>query len=468
MTGIAIAASMLAVECGRYLLSGVYLDHIEGNVVIIGWQYLHGAPLYQVDGGLPRLATFYGPLAYLAESGALALFGANIAAGKAASLLALVATVVIMAVYLVRHADKGDPLSGLFLLLASLALFAPMSFWVRPDPFETLLVAAAVAAGGSRRRILWTGICIGLAVNLKIHAFVYFLPVLADLSATRRLRAAVTAVILALIVFAAPFAAPGVSFADYAAGLAQQVGGRPPESLRILAVLIFVTVLLLPVAAAFELRAASRRTRLYALATLATLGLLIYPALFPGAGPYHFLPLTPVLADLRFRLSAQTLCAALAPLVVLLGAVLPASYVLHELSINRPAALASREAVAAARQGGGGAVQIGYGESRHGYMLSQLSRVKLALAGAPVLLDAQVLMELARIGDDASTGWVARLDRCEVRGWLIPKGEAPFALISFFYDRAALFDRGFRNAFLANYRLTSSTANFDLWDCAPR
>jgi hypothetical protein len=61
MTGIAIAASMLAVECGRYLLSGVYLDHIEGNVVIIGWQYLHGAPLYQVDGGLPRLATFYGP-----------------------------------------------------------------------------------------------------------------------------------------------------------------------------------------------------------------------------------------------------------------------------------------------------------------------------------------------------------------------------------------------------------------------
>ena len=54
-----------------------------------------------------------------------------------------------------------------FLLVAALLLFSPMSFWVRPDPIETLLVAGAVVSTPSRRRSIWVGICLGLAVNLK-------------------------------------------------------------------------------------------------------------------------------------------------------------------------------------------------------------------------------------------------------------------------------------------------------------
>jgi hypothetical protein len=62
--GTALATFLLVLECSRYLFSGVYLDHVEGNVVIAGWQYLHGQSLYQMQDGAPRFATFYGPLAY--------------------------------------------------------------------------------------------------------------------------------------------------------------------------------------------------------------------------------------------------------------------------------------------------------------------------------------------------------------------------------------------------------------------
>src|SRR4029077_8314544 len=57
--GIALAILALVFECYEYLCSGRYLDHIEGNVVISGWQYVHGSPLYETQDGAPRLATYY-------------------------------------------------------------------------------------------------------------------------------------------------------------------------------------------------------------------------------------------------------------------------------------------------------------------------------------------------------------------------------------------------------------------------
>jgi hypothetical protein len=36
--GIAFALLMLSWQCGRYLLLGAYLDHVEGNVAVSGWR----------------------------------------------------------------------------------------------------------------------------------------------------------------------------------------------------------------------------------------------------------------------------------------------------------------------------------------------------------------------------------------------------------------------------------------------
>ena len=73
--GLALAALVLLAQCILYLGTGAFLDHIEGNVLIEGWQYLHGMPLYEIEDGAPRFAAYYGPLAYLATLPGTLLLG---------------------------------------------------------------------------------------------------------------------------------------------------------------------------------------------------------------------------------------------------------------------------------------------------------------------------------------------------------------------------------------------------------
>src|SRR6185437_13220032 len=291
---------------------------------------------------------------------------------------------------------------GLFYLLAGCLFFVPVSFWVRPDPFETLLVAAGVALAANPIAL---GLCIGLAVNFKIHAFIYFFPILAESLAARRWQSLAIVAASAMVAFALPFLAPGLSLHDYLTGLLSQIGGRHPSRADLAAILVPALLLGLPMAYPLVTQKRGEPDRVYALAALAALGLLFYPAAFPGAGPYHFLPLVPVLADALSRL--------------------------------KPPA-----------------------------WIADLGRAELTLHGYPAQIDAQILMELGPIGIDGSRRWVDSLARCGTERWLLPKGETPFALTNFLYGLGPIFDADFRREFLAHYRLTASDQSFDVWDCA--
>jgi hypothetical protein len=463
--GIALAALLLTIQSCQYLFLGAYLDHIEESVVVSGWQYVHGTPLYQIEDGAPRFATYYGPLAYLAEVPALLLLGASVAASKVASVSALIATILLMAHYFCRHREGGESRHGVFLLVGALLLFTPVSFWARPDPIETLLVAAAIVSTASPLRPLFVGICLGLAVNSKIHAAFYFLPILADLWWIGGCRALLITAGSFAAAFILPFLAPGISLHDYLAGLAQQVGGRAQTASQIPCIMITAMLLLLPVAIPLGTQRQSRRTVVYAGATIGTMILLFYPATFPGAGAYHFLPLVPVLADVRHRLRPQALDAALAPFVILFVGFLAAVATSEALAAKRGADRVSAEALALAQESRSGPVQVGYGDNRQSYELSQLNRAVLALNSYSALIDAQILMELRQIGIDGSARWIPLLTECRVRRWLLPKGETPFGLTSYFYDDGALFSEQFRDAFFDHYRVVQSTSNLDVWEC---
>jgi hypothetical protein len=465
VAGFAVAALVLAIQCCRYLLLGAYFDHIEGNVVISGWQYAHGDPLYDIEDGAPRFASYYGPLAYLAPLPALLLLGANVTVSKLTSIVALLGTVVLMGYYFLRNPGGGEWRQGVFFLVGALLVFAPISFWARPDPIETLVVAAAIISASSPRRPVWVGICLGLAVDLKAHAGFYFLPILVDLWWTGGSRALAVAAVAAIASFIAPFLAPGISLHDYLAGLAQQVGARPQSSLALSSILITTVLLLLPVTVPLAVQRQPRRAKIYAAATVMTAGLLFYPATFPGAGAYHFLPLVPVLADLRYRLRPQGIDAALSPFVILLVGLLAAGQTSQLLAAKQGEDILSAEALALARESDARPVQVGYGDNLKSYERSQLRKTVLALNSYPALVDAQILMELRQIGIDGSTRWISHLTECRIARWLLPKGEKPFGTTSYFYDGAPLFGEGFRDAFFANYRLVESTANFGVWEC---
>jgi len=463
--GIAMGVLVLAIQCWRYQVLQAYFDHIEGNVIVSGWQYAHGAPLYQIEDGAPRFSTYYGPLAYLVHIPALLLLGADLATSKLTSIVALLATVVLMGRHFLHKATGEQGWHGTFLLVGGLLLFVPISFWARPDPVETLMVAAAVVATTSRWRPLWVGICLGIGTNLKAHAGFYFLPILVDLWWTGGCRALLIAAGSSAAAFVLPFLAPGISLHDYVSGLVQQVGRRPQTSSQLPCILITVMLLLLPLVIPLATRHQPRRTRMYAGATIATAALLFYPATFPGAGAYHFLPLVPILADVRDRLQPRGIDAAVVPFVILLIGSLASSQISQMLTAKRRGETVSAEALAIARESGIPTIQVGYGDNRQSYEESQLARTVLVLHSYPVLVDAQILMELHQIGIDGSTRWIPYLTECQIERWLLPKGETPFAVTSYFYNGAMLFSEGFRRAFFDNYRLVKSTGNFDVWEC---
>ncbi len=465
LTVLALATLVLALECYEYLFSGAYLDHVEGELAIGGWQYIRGQALYQLQDGAPRFATFYGPLAYLLQVPALLLFGATVGVTKLTSIAALLATILIMIGHFIRRPSEGDVHRGICFLIVALLLFSPVSFWARSDPIETLLAAIGVASAPSRRGELWVGICMGLAVDLKVHAFLYFIPLLADLWSRKGIWAPLIAVAVSLATFILPFLAPRISFEDYVGGLAQQIGNRGQTSSQLWPISTTLSLLLLPVVFSAVNQYHRPRVKISAAATLLTALLLVYPATAAGCGAYHFLPLVPALAELYYRLKPNGVIAELTPAAILVVACLGAGQTLREVAAGRGSDLVSTEALTLARQSNAQPVQIGYGDSLHSYLLSQLSRTALALNSYPAVIDAHVLMELREAGIDGSTRWVPDLAECRIRRWLLPRGERPFAVKSYYYDNGALFGERFRRAFFEHYKLVEHTKLFDLWDC---
>lgn len=463
LAGFALTVAIFGVACWAYLGLGAYLDHIEGSVVVSGWEYIsNGMPLYQLQDGVPRFATYYGPLSYLVEALVPAAVKASITITKLASMTAAAATLLMMAKHFLSRGGWDAASLGLFYLAAGMLMFVPQSFWVRPDPFEMLLVATGVALAASPIAI---GLCIGLAVNFKIHAFVYFFPILIGTSAARRWRSLFVIMAVAATTFALPFLAPGISLHDYLAGLSGQIGGRHPSGAEIASVLIPALVLALPVLYALLAQRDARPDRLYVLTALATLALLFYPAAIPGAGPYHFLPLVPVLADALARLRPRVWAAGIAILPLLFLGFLATQTVSRSMAERRGWEAIAADALALARQAPTDAVQIGYGDSRKSYDIAELSRAVLTLGGYPAQIDAQILMELSPIGIDGSQRWIASLTHCDTKRWLLPKGEKPFALTNFLYGLGPIFDADFRRAFLEHYRLIASDQHFDVWEC---
>jgi hypothetical protein len=75
-------------------------------------------------------------------------------------------------------------------------------------------------------------------------------------------------------------------------------------------------------------------------------------------------------------------------------------------------------------------------------------------------------MELRTTHVDGSRRWIPDLTACRIGRWLLPRGEEPFSIRSYFYDDGKLFDASFRAAFAANYRPVTASAHFTVWECS--
>ena len=460
--GLALTSGVFAVEWWGNLRLAAYLDHIEGNIAICGWLWAHGAPLYALQDGYAQFANIYGPLAYLAAVPAMLLAGPTILASKLASALAVFAAFCLIA-YRYRRGAPMAAIQAMFFFVAVLAALTPMSIWIRADPFEMLFVAAGLAGIASPA---FVGICIGLAVNFKIHAFLYFLPILWELWRRHGWRAAPPVIVVSLAAFLAPFLLPGISLHDYLSILVQQIGSRTRNHDLLMPVAAYCAALSIPVLLPLCARRVPSADRFFGVAVLASLALAAYPATFPGAGPYHLLPLLPLLVEARYRLKPEGIGAQFAVFPLLFLAATTTSLTFTRLHDRQSWPAYAAEALQLARQAPPGTVDIGYGDNQRSYEIAQLAKTELSLNGYPRWIDAQILMELKKTDIDGSRRWIPYLTQCRVGRWLLPRGEAPFVVHSYFYDNVELFDDAFRQAFTANYRPVADSEHFTVWECA--
>ena len=86
-----------------------------------------------------------------------------------------------------------------------------------------------------------------------------------------------------------------------------------------------------------------------------------------------------------------------------------------------------------------------------------------AFRGDPCFLDAVGIMEMRQSGLPIAEATYRALQDGRIKVWLIPAGDEPFSMPTFYPDARPLFDQRFRDIFRAHYERRDHTAHFDIW-----
>jgi len=486
-------AVLAAIVCLAFLATGLwYLNHdgyasdVEAMVSSVSWWVQTGGPLYHAPDADPQYSVLYGPMVYLATGIFLDLLHPSIFAAKLGALLALLASVSLL--YLaIRRLVSGALAFGM--TTVALLLYwtgGTSAMLVRPDPYILFAVCLGLYAAGASRRaaaVVGAALALGLAVNLKVHAVLYLLPVLTLLDERHGSRATQATLALGAAAVVAPFALhDGISLINYLSWIL--IGARHGLELDHLphlftrALFFAIPVLVLLTARARPAHRPWMRRQLV-LAWAAGNAAVIVLAMKPGAGQVHLLPMIPI--NLVFA-------ARLWPAEGMRGLLFPergASWRLGAVSAFMVAALVAgsvagyRSArLASSRMENSSAISddirgilaehpdrsIGMGYSGDGnyYYLANL-RPLLTFSGNPLLIDAVSLMDSRRAHREIPEATLAALDAGVIDLWLVPRGRQPFRLANWYPPHDDVFSDEVRARFSTHYRLEGHSQFFDLW-----
>ena len=464
----------------RYGAFAGYMDHGEPTVAIRSWQLAMGQDIYAQPRSDSFLMVLYGPVTFIINGLYLALFGASIFTSKIGALAASALSAGLFALYAVRRYGTSHMGLGL-LLFVCIQLFAmPFSFWNRPEPHTILLVTVALLSttlGEVRKYLppLIIAVCIGLAVNIKIHSFIYFLPIV-FISCSERCRLTYPLMAaLSLLVLLVPFASSNISLVEYLGGVFRVAGehsflpGTAAGSLK-KGILFLSPGLVLAALLAVGKRPPISDTLYFAALSL-SMGLALYLVAVTGGSWNQYLPFFPITVDafLRFtgrleeRPRTQKAIVFIFALTFLILTVTPQKRLHRRLNDRAWMSAAAAEVEGILKRHPGVPVEMGYGDSlTRGYEITYLKPI-LAFAGNPVTIDGWSDMEANHTGLPMGRGKRDRLRACKTRIWLVPKGQAPFKLKSYYGGR--IYGREFRQAFLANHDPGEQLEFFDLWRC---
>lgn len=479
-----LVAAYVLVMLGTYGYYDGYLDHGEPVVAAAAYKLLDGAEVYPAFDSAQFTSNVYGPYTYIANGFFLSVFGGESWSGKLAGLTSIVLSIAIVW-FTYRGAGVRMVCLAIIMMCGFVALLVPYSMWNRPDPVLVLVASLSVLMTHKRssdfKWLTWAaiGAAGGLAFGLKIYGPVFIAPVgLYVAMRDKSLLAVIVMSVVGAVVAIAPFGFapfPLDNFLSWFSKVAAKPNdaGMVAKALRY-GVIFFIPVIVLLVQRITVVRAptALLRDPVTAYAGLSLIGMAICVTLAakPGAGMYYLLPFAPLSIDLGLRSIATAqdrnrvrfgwLYGILAA-VILVTAVPVQKRYFRALDWERTAAIRD-DLHTVMRKYPGKSIQMAIGSSLRGYH-NTLQKTDLIYAGNPYTVDFAIMIETSAMGMTVSAPVITSIEACRTDIWLVPKDEAPLSMNGYYGNKVV--GEAFRQAFLAHYSRTGSSAYFDVWTC---
>lgn len=499
-----------AILFGGYLallaLSTTYLgfcDHVEPNIAAVSSLTGRGAPLYHGLESAQRYSLLYGPMSYLPFVWALRVFGPHVWSVKLVALFLNAALLAFLWHSYRTRVNVQQAILATVVVLLFLLAGEPYLIQIRGD--VVMLAAAAMGLAAALSASRWRAALLlaagaGICVAAKITGGLYFVPLFAMLYRRHGIRTTAIALLGAGFAACLPFAWPAVSVANYFLWL-REARHHPLAGFEVVRNVKTMATFSVPVALLFwRLYERDRQAflnyireeKLFLWSLAACIGLISVTASKLGSGEHHYLPFYPLLGYLccdlysraetvRGGIGRSSLRATVSMLLCFWLAARVGTRDAWGWTLTGPHVLEGRKTAAEVtndlqeimRSHPGVAIEMGYGDNLGRASELTYFRPLLVFAGNPLTVDEAALddMELSRLAMPQST--IAYVQSCQTQIWLIPKGERPF-LVPSYYDELGgpmirdIFGNAFREAFFAHYQKLESSAYFDLWSCGSK
>lgn len=479
-----------------YLAFIDFADPAEANVTSVSWLFQNQQPVYPALDATERYINNYGPFLYIIQGFFLSALTPSFFSAKIAGSLAGISSLGLIFLLLKHHLQWKFALFGCacaslcLLALTSASGLVASSFWVRPDSlllFFTTLGLFTVVRGNRSIAVLGSSIALGISINLKITAFLHFLPIYVILLFRFGFLFTFISAIGSAFVALLPFLVfPQISLANYIAWL-QQVRQKGINDAQVVKNLLWTAFTALPAAIAIfqllltNLRLFKKRmlqTGFYSLSLIIGVGITAILGATRGALENNMLPFVPVILYLASQLSQQievfddkVLTRIVSPLSVsaILAFIVSISITVHSTEtilisrlINAPGASAVQDIQRFMHTHPQTTIGMGFGTN---YPLATY-RPTLVFASNPYLLDSASLMEMQASGlNNTPANTLNALKTCQTQIWLIPKHQKPFEVFNYYPPLQKLFSAEFRETFLQHYDRREQTEFYDAWIC---